>query len=173
MSPSANLLLQDVEYKVERTRFGVWRRYLYENGQLFQEFRSHAQVGELPWVHYTYGRSPETGRRVVAKGIVAIGRMSVGFLAIGQAALGVIAIGQAAFGFLLGLGQAAGGAIAVGQLAVGVAFGLGQLATGYAVIAQFGWGKYVLAQLGLGQHVWDVRGAAEEARRFFSWLIPQ
>ena len=34
----ANLLLEDIEYLVEDTPRGVWRRYLYPTGARFEEF---------------------------------------------------------------------------------------------------------------------------------------
>jgi hypothetical protein len=166
-----NQLFQKIEYKYDETPRGVWRRFLYPNGQLFEEFVSHARVGELPLLHYTYGKCPETGKRIVARGVVAIGRLAVGVVAIGHASLGLIAIGQLAVGFLFGLGQAATGMVALGQLAVAGIFGLGQLATGFVAIGQFGFGRYVLAQLGQGTHVWDMRGASPVAQQFFrAWL---
>ncbi|MFO0956463.1 MAG: hypothetical protein U0800_03230 [Isosphaeraceae bacterium] len=166
-----NLLLEEVRYKVEETPNGTWRRFVYPNGQLFQEYVDNRQVFGLPLIHYTHGPCPETGRRVVATGFIAVGRLAVGVVAIGHASLGVVAIGQLALGLLLGLGQASTGALAIGQLAVGLAFGLGQLVTGYVAIGQFGLGRYVLAQLGAGVDVWDIRAAAPEAVRFFkSWL---
>ncbi len=82
-----NLLLEHIDYKIQETSFGVWRSYMYPSGQLFQEFTTHARVLGLPLIHYTYGRSPKTGRRVVAKGIVAVGRFAVGVLAIGHASM--------------------------------------------------------------------------------------
>jgi hypothetical protein len=36
-----NLLFEKVEYKIDETPRGVWRRYLYPDGQLFEEFVSH------------------------------------------------------------------------------------------------------------------------------------
>jgi len=151
----ANLLLETPEYQVTRTRYGVWRRYLYESGQSFTEFRSHGSFLGMPWLHYTRGRSPETGRRVVAKGVVAVGRIAMGLVALGQAAFGVAAIGQLALGIFFGLGQACCGWTAVGQVALGVAYGLGQVATGGVVIAQVGVGHLVLAQVGWGDAVWS------------------
>ena len=150
-----NILLEDVEYKIDETPMGVWRRFLYPNGELFEEFVAHRQVAGLPLLHYTRGRCPETGKRIVARGFVAIGRLSVGVIAIGQASMGLIAVGQLSVGLLFGLGQATTGVVAVGQLALGLMFGFGQFATGGVVIAQMGIGRYVLAQLGLGQYVWD------------------
>jgi hypothetical protein len=165
-----NLLLETPEYKVTRTRFGTWRGYLYESGQSFSEFRSHGTFLGLPWVHYTRGRSPETGRRVVAKGVLAVGRVATGILAVGQAAFGLVAIGQLGLGVLLGLGQATCGWTAVGQVALGVRYGLGQLATGAVVVAQLGLGGHVLAQLGWGHAVWSTNRHDPEAVQYFTTL---
>src|SRR4051794_21757047 len=114
-----NLLLQHVEYKTEETRLGVWRRFLYPGGDLFEEFTSHRRLLGLPLLHYTRGKCPQTGKLVVAKGIVAVGRLAVGVVAVGQAAAGFLAVGQLALSPVLGIGQAATGLVAVGQLAVG------------------------------------------------------
>jgi len=169
--PVQNLLLQPIEYQVDETERGTWRQFVYPTGQLFAEYVSHRQLFGLPLIHYTYGRCPETGRRVVAKGVLAVGRLACGIVAIGQASLGVVAIGQAAFGLLLGLGQFSMGALAIGQVAAAVAFGVGQVAIGHVAIGQAAWGRYVLAQFGLGQYVWDMRAAAPEAVNFFRSLI--
>jgi hypothetical protein len=168
----SNLLLQSVEYKIDETPRGVWRRFMYPNGELFEEFTSHHRVFGLPLLHYTYGRSPETGRRVTAKGFIAVGRFAVGIVAIGHVAAGFIAVGQLALGVLFGLGQASMGAVAVGQLAVAAAFGLGQIVSGHVAIGQFAFGRYVLAQLGVGAHVWDTRGVDPVAEQFFQSFFP-
>jgi hypothetical protein len=166
-----NLLLENVEYKIEKTKWGTWRRFMYPNGDLFEEFVSFARYFGLPLLHYTRGKCPETGKRIVAKGIIAIGRLAVGGLAIGHASAGLLAIGQLAIGLMFGLGQAATGVYAVGQLALAVVFGLGQFATGQVAIGQFAMGKYVLAQLGIGEYVWDMRGTSNEAKEFFKLLL--
>jgi hypothetical protein len=168
----ANLLLSDVEYQCQTTRLGNWRRFLYPDGRLFEEFVSHRQLFGWPLLHYTYGKNPETGKRVVAKGVVAVGRLAVGLLAVGQASAGVLAVGQLAIGVLLGLGQACTGFFALGQLAVASIFAVGQFAIGYTAIGQIGLGKYVLAQFGIGEFVWDTRDAAPRAVRFFHALLP-
>lgn len=168
-----NLLFEEVKYKVDETPRGVWRRYLYPDGQLFEEFVSHRWVGDLPLLHYTRGKCPETGKRIVARGVIAIGRIAVGVLAIGHASVGVVAIGQLAIGLVFGLGQAATGLFALGQLALAGIVGLGQLATGWVAIGQFGFGRYVLAALGFGEHVWDMRGEVSPvAQQFFRSLLP-
>jgi len=156
-----NLLLENVEYKIETTNFGVWRRFLYPNGAYFTEFKSHAIFFGLPLLHYTRGKCPETGKRVVAKGVVAVGRLAMGILAIGQAGLGL----------LLGLGQGATGLYAIGQAAIGFMFGLGQIATGEIAIGQVAYGNYVLAQVGYGDYVWSMKRADPEAVKFFKSLL--
>jgi len=166
-----NLLLENVEYKVETSNFGAWRRFLYPDGAYFAEFKSHATFLGLPLLHYTRGICPETGRRVIAKGVVAVGRLATGILAIGHASFGLIAIGQLGLGLLLGLGQGATALCAIGQAAVGLMFGLGQIATGEIAIGQLAYGKYVLAQVGYGDYVWSVKRADPEAVAFFKSLL--
>lgn len=166
-----NMLLSDIQYKIDETSRGVWRRFLYPDGKLFEEFRSHRKLFGLPLVHLTRGICPETGKRVAARGIIAIGRRAVGVIAIGQLAVGLIAVGQLAIGVLLGIGQATTGVLAIGQLAVAAFVGLGQAATGYVAVAQFGFGNYVLAQFGMGEHVWDTLGADPAAKQFFRDLV--
>ena len=161
-SASANLLLSDVEYEITETRFGVRRRFLYPNGRLFTDFVSHRSMFGLPLVHLTHGICPETGKRVVAKGVVAIGRLAIGVVAIGQVSVGLIAIGQLGLGILFGLAQASTGMFAIGQIAFG----------SYAAIGQLAFGKFVLAQLGIGEFVWDMRGQAPQAAQFFQSLLP-
>ena len=166
-----HLLQQQINYQTERTALGWWRRFLYPDGELFEEFVSHARFAGLPLLHFTRGRCPETGRRIVARGVIAVGRLAVGGLAIGQASLGLVAVGQLGLGLLFGLGQATSGVVALGQLALGFWLGIGQLATGYIAVGQLAAGHYVLAQRGFGTEVWDMRHAAPAAQEFFGpWL---
>lgn len=175
MSTAANpnVLRNDVEYVIQQTANGIWRRYLYPNGRRFAEFKSYLNVGGLPLVHYTYGVCPQTGRRITAHGIVAVGRVASGVIAIGQFAIGLVAIGQLSIGLLLALGQASFAPYCMGQLAVGLFFGAGQFAVGQIAIGQFAYGKYVLAQIGFGKHVIDVHGVDAVAKSFFLGLIGQ
>ena len=165
-----NVLLEEIEYKVDETGFGTWRRYGYINGTSYHEFTSHAKLFGLPLVHYTFGRNPELGRRVCAKGVIAVGRFACGIIAIGHVSFGLVAIGQLSIGIIFGLGQLATGIWAIGQIALGLVFGLGQFAMGYVAIGQFAFGKYVLAQLGWGEFVWTVKRADMQAIEFFKNL---
>lgn len=141
----ANLLDVPIDYSIEQTALGVWRRYRDEKTGYFQEFTSHGRLGSWPLFQYVSGKSPVTGSTATARGIVAVGKKAMGVLAVGQLAVGVVAIGQAAIGvfalgqlalgLLVGVGQGATGVVAVGQLAIGV-FCAGQLAVGYRVMAQ-------------------------------------
>lgn len=166
-----NLLLEEIQYLVQETPNGVWRRFLYPNGSRFAEFKSHLALGTLPLVHYTYGLCPETGKRITARGIIAVGRFARGMIAIGQVSLGLVAIGQLSIGLVFGLGQAACGAFCLGQVAFGLIFGVGQIATGQVAIGQIAIGTYVLAQSGWGQHVVDSRMVDPIAKDFFLKLI--
>ncbi len=115
------------------------------------EYRSKTTLFGLPLVHIATGMDPRTGRKRIAKGIIAIGDVAVGMLAIGGCAFGGIAIGGAAIGLitlggvsiglLFALGGGAIGTIAVGGAAIGVvAFGGGAL--GYYAAGGGAWGVH-------------------------------
>ena len=161
----------EILYETRETGIGLWKWAYHPDGRMFAEFKSHGTFFGLPWLHMTWGRSPETMRSVTARGIVAIGRFAYGGLAIGQVSGGVFAVGQLGIGLLFGLGQATSGVVAVGQLAIGGLLGVGQLCCGQVAIGQLGLGVYVLAQIGVGDHVWDMRQADPLAVQFFRQLL--
>jgi hypothetical protein len=166
-----NLLLTEIQYLVEETPRGSWRRFVYTSGERFAEYKSRRKWGALPLVHYTYGRCPETGKRITARGVIAVGRFAHGIVAIGQVSMGVIAIGQLSLGVLFCAAQAAFGGLCIGQGAFGILLGVGQFATGQVAIGQFAFGAYVLAQMGWGSHVIDIHGVDPLAKDFFLKLI--
>lgn len=167
-----NMMLEDIDYVIEETSLGTWRRFVYENGRSrFSEFTSHARVAGWPLIHITYGRCPETGRRIIARGVIAIGRLAVGGLAIGQASAGLIAIGQLGIGLLFGLAQAATGYLAIGQAALAAKLAIAQLGLSEVVIAQIGVGRFVLAQVGIGTHVWSMARDDPAAVDFFTSIL--
>ena len=124
------------------------------------EWKSKARILDWPLVHVAIGRDRKTGKLLVAKGVIAIG----------QFAFGLITIAQFGIGAVFGFGQFVGGAYAIGQVALGVNFGLGQLATGITAIGQFAFGKYVLAQIGIGKYVWSTTVKDPEAVEHFATL---
>lgn len=168
----SNLLLEDVQYEIVETSWGVWRRFLYPSGQLYAEFVSHRSFRGWPLLHFTRGICPETGHRKVARGVIAIGRLAVGGVAIGHASAGIVAIGQASLGAVFALGQAACACAAVGQLAIAVGLGIGQFAFGHVAIGQVGIGRYVLGQTGYGMYLWTQQVRMPEAVSFFTSLWP-
>lgn len=165
-----NMLLEKVEYKIDETPNGVWRRFVYHNGEYFAEYRSKKTILKMPLIHYTRGKCPETGKRIVARGFIAVGRMAVGVIAFGHVSAGIVALGQASLGLLFSAAQASAGYMALGQLALGINFGIGQLATGATAIGQLAVGKYILAQIGIGQHIWTVDHADPAAVDYFREL---
>jgi hypothetical protein len=108
------------------------------------EWRTKAQLFGLPLVCVAVGRSAETGKLRVARGVIAIG----------QFAVGIVTIAQFGVGLLFGFGQFVAGSVVVAQFAGGLVFGLGQIATGYVAVGQFALGEYVRAQVAYGRYVW-------------------
>jgi hypothetical protein len=121
------------------------------------EWRSKTEILGLPLINIAFGRNKQTGKLLVAKGIIAIGQFGIG----------VITIAQFGIGILFGFGQFVGGIMAVGQIALGIYFGLGQFSTGLIAIGQFALGKYVLAQIGYGEYVWSTKIKNPEAIEYF------
>ncbi len=158
-----------IQYTFSETARGVWRSYRYESGRVFREYRSKTVIGSLPLIHMTFGKDPATGRRITAKGVIAIGRFSRGVVAIGQFAAGIIAVCQIGMGLLF-FGQVCIGLAGIAQLAGSLLFAAGQLVTGYVAIGQLAYGHYVLAQAGAGAHVWSMAVKDPEAVRFFTGL---
>src|SRR5262245_49747539 len=78
------------------------------------DYRSETTLFGWPLVHIAGGIDPQTGRKRIAKGIIAIGDVAIGGLAIGGCAFGGIAIGGCAIGLI-----ALGGAALAAVLALG------------------------------------------------------
>jgi hypothetical protein len=137
------------------------------------EYRSRATLFGLPLVHVTSGINVATGKRHVAKGIIAIGEVAKGFIAFGGLAIGVFSFGGASIGivacggFALGLCSFAGIAVALVMAFGGFSFApiaLGGFAFGY-----YAWGGAVFAVHAIGSNARDPL-----ARDFFrDWPIMQ
>jgi len=132
MKPLANL---------ERVARRYWRGY---------EWKTKAQIFGWPLIHIAIGRNGETGRLMVAKGIIAIGQFGIGVL--------------------FGLGQFVGGIFSIGQFALGIIFAFGQFACGITAVGQIAFGSYVRAQIGFGSHVWSSKIKDPQAIGYFSNL---
>jgi hypothetical protein len=110
------------------------------------EYRSKKTLFGLPLVHIVWGPAfdPVTGRMRIAKGIIAIGGISVGVLAIGGVAFGAIALGGVAVGLAALGGVALGMILAIGGLAVGFV-ALGGAAIGYYAVGGGACGIHTLS----------------------------
>ncbi len=123
------------------------------------EYKTPLTIYGWPLVHIAFGRD-ENGRFRIAKGVIAIGQFGIG----------LITIAQLGFGALFSFGQLVGGLFAIGQVAPAVFFGIGQFTTGHVAIGQMAIGDWVLAQLGLGIHVWSTTTTDPAAVAYFTGL---
>jgi hypothetical protein len=90
------------------------------------EFRSKEEINGWPLIHINLGTNPETGRPLVARGLVAIGNIAYGVVSIGAVAFGLVTLGGFGLG-LVSLGGIAIGLIALGAFALGYEFALGAI----------------------------------------------
>jgi predicted Ser/Thr protein kinase len=123
------------------------------------EYRSRRTLFGWPLLHIATGLDPVTGRKRVARGVIAIGDAAVGGLAIGGGAVGVIALGGAAFGLITFGGMSLGLLLAIGGMAVGgLALGggaVGLVAIGGGAIGYYAFGGGAWGVHPLGGNVHD------------------
>lgn len=142
-----------------------------------KEFKSKATLFGIPLVHICFGIDPVTGRKKIAKGIIAIGDVAIGVfsaggcamggLTMGGMSLGLFSLGGMAVGLLLAVGGCAVGGFAWGGCAVG-AVALGGMAVG---VYAFGGGAFGLHTLsGLGRDPKAVAFFEPWAYQWMSWL---
>ncbi len=138
------------------------RPTFYAFGYPSYEYRSPVTIFGVPLVHIAQGVDPQTGMLRVARGIIAIGSLSIGVLAIGGVALGVFALGGMALGLVTLGGIAIGIAAAFGGLAVGGYMAIG----GAALSLMYALGGLALAPHALGGNRLD----PEMLRMFERWF---
>src|ERR1041385_1366965 len=140
--------------------------------QLGVEYKSKMTLFGLPLVHVATGMDVGTGKRRIARGIIAIGNVAIGGVAIGGAAIGVVALGGGSVG-LLAFGGGALGILAFGGLAIGLAAALGggaiaPLAIGGGAVGYFAYGGGAY-----GHHAYSGVGIDPKAWDFFEpWVEP-
>ncbi len=100
------------------------------------EYKSKRTVFGIPLIHIRYGYGPR-----VAKGIIAIGNISIGVLSFGGVALGGICLG----GFSLGL-------LALAGCAIGL-FAFGGLAIGILAVGGFAFGVYSIGGMSVASQI--------------------
>lgn len=123
------------------------------------EYKSSRTLFGLPLIHIASGVDPATGRKRVARGIIAIGDVAKGVLAFGGVASGGLACGGVAWG-VVAVGGVTAGLISIGGFALGLLLACGGLAI--APVACGG--------LALGYYTLDGRGANPAAINFFRSL---
>ena len=119
------------------------------------EFRSKEEINGWPLIHINFGKNPDSGRPLVAKGVVAIGNVAFGVVSIGAVAFGVVALGGVGLG-VVSLAGVAIGIVALGAVAWGYDFALGAVAIS---------DKLAIGAIGLEFHpvVWPLIFAASIA----------
>ena len=94
--------------------------------QMNFEYRSKNEINGWPLIHINFGTHPETGRPLVAKGVVAIGNIAFGIVSIGAVAFGVVTLAGSGLG-IVSLGGIAIGIVSLGALALGYEGALGAI----------------------------------------------
>ena len=126
------------------------------------EFRSKEEINGWPLIHINSGNHPETGRPLVAKGVVAIGNIAIGIVSIGAVAFGVVTLAGVGVG-IVSLAGIAIGLVTLGAVALGYEYALGaivqssKLAIGVIELDyQFGvWSLIIMAFIALA--IWSLR----------------
>ena len=126
------------------------------------ELRVPSEGDGLPLIHVAVGFDPTTGRRRIARGVIAIGDIAVGGIAIGGVSFGVVTLGGLSMGI-----------VALGGFSIGALLALGGLAIGGIAIGGAAIGYYALGGGAFGAHTWSGLGQDPEAVRFFSRWIPR
>ncbi|MGM9531361.1 hypothetical protein, partial [Intestinibacter sp.] len=110
------------------------------------EYKSQKYIGNLPLIHINLGM-----KNCKAKGIIAIGNVSVGLISIGLVSVGLFSLGALSLGFfaigLLSLAIIASGfcgigAISVSIIAIGI-YTLGAISVGLFSIGGIAFSKYI------------------------------
>ncbi|MCA9118831.1 MAG: protein kinase [Planctomycetales bacterium] len=116
------------------------------------DYRSKGELFGWPLVHIATGTDPQTGRKRVAKGIIAIGDVAVGGIAIGGAATGVFAVGGASLGVFSFGGAAVGLLMAIGGAASSLGFSCGGGAFGAIAMGGIAVGYYAYGGVAFAVH---------------------
>ena len=138
------------------------------------EYRSKARLFGLPLLHIAYGINAETGKLMVAKGIIAIGNIALGIVAIGGFAFGVLTFGGVALGVAALGGIAAALYGAVGGIAIAGQYAFGGIAiAGYVAIGgmAISW-NYAFGGLAIGKHPYGSNYRDPQALEFLKNLFP-
>jgi len=136
------------------------------------EYRSETVIGGLPLLHIAWGMDMATGKKRVARGIIAIGDMAHGAFAFGGIARGGFAFGGVALG-VVAVGGVGIGLISFSGLAIALLFAYGGFAISGIAVGGFALGYYANGGAAFGVYPLGANIQSPEAREFFrGWLGP-
>jgi len=146
---------------------GLFEKLPYNVQQAFgYEYRSKTEVFGLPLVHIAMGVDLRTGKKRVAKGVLAIGDIARGVIALGGLATGVVAFGGLSIG-VISIGGLAVGAASLGGFALALIFAYGGVALAPIAVGGLAIGYYAAGGAAWGPHTTSGRGRDREAHEFF------
>lgn len=149
--------LDAIEKTLDMSRDG------YANGFGY-EYKSSMTIMGLPLIHVATGVDKDTGRVLIARGIIAIGQIAFGLIAIGGIAVGLLTLGGLSLALLVALGGfAAGGYVAAGGFAIAGFLALG----GFAI----SW-NYAIGGMAIGPHPLGANYQDPEVLEFLSRFFP-
>ena len=143
--------VKQIDYEIEETPRGERKIFRHNNGGVYKEYRSYAEIFGLPLVSIVSGCHPETKWLGHARGFIAIGPRASGVIAIGQFCQGYIAFGQFAVARIAAIGQFTLAPLGIGQMAI-FAIGVAQMGIG-------GWGVFQMGLAffgGIGQRIIEI-----------------
>jgi eukaryotic-like serine/threonine-protein kinase len=158
-----------------------YRQQMMRKGYLMpgREWKSDASFMGYPLLHVAYGFDAKTGKKMVARGVIAIGDIAIGGLALGGVAFGLLslggfavgltALGGAAIGLLGAYGGGAVGGFAIGGGAIGL-LAFGGAAVGAVAMGGGAAGYVAIGGGAQGAQTFDYRGWSDEGIRD-SWLM--
>ena len=152
------------------TVYGVTRIPPHFQQMVGFEYRSKAEIFGWPLLHVVSGPDPQTGRKRIAKGVIAVGDIAIGGLAFGGVACGIFAFGGASVGLFAFGGAALGLLLAMGGAAIGTGLSIGGLAVGMIAmggiaVGGFGYGGVAFAGRAISARTMD----QDAVRLFLPW----
>jgi hypothetical protein len=136
------------------------------------EYRSKREFLGWPLLHVTSGVDPKTGKRRVARGIIAMGDSARGVIAFGGFAIGVFAFGGMGIGVVSFSGVSLG-VLSMGGVAAGLLFAYGGVAIAPVALGGAAIGYVAAGGMSIGAHTL-ARGSNDPvaAALFRQWWAP-
>jgi hypothetical protein len=142
------------------------------------EYKSKITIFGLPLLHLKinkYGRKPCMAKGIIAIGtisigVISIGALPIGVISIGGGAIGIISFGGIALGALLAIGGVSIGALAVGGLAIGLG-AIGGCAIGKIAVGGYARGTVAIGANAIGKYYMNTHHIGPENKEAIYNLI--